>query len=103
LGDQFKIFHWVDVPPEIAIFELDKTSIFPLFYRHISTIKSLISSVPQDFAEVDTRGRDCTWYAQPGLCNTDGEFYTPSALTPAATVGWRFGGFFAGTMLIFMD
>ena len=31
--------------------------------------------------QVDTRGRDCTWYAQPGVCNTDGEFYTPSALT----------------------
>ncbi|CAK9028284.1 Uncharacterized protein SCF082_LOCUS18288 [Durusdinium trenchii] len=27
---------------------------------------------------VDTRGRACDWYAQPGVCNTDGEFYTPS-------------------------
>jgi len=27
---------------------------------------------------VDTRGRACDWYAQPGVCATDGEFYTPS-------------------------
>ena len=30
-------------------------------------------------SQVDTYGRACDHYAQPGVCDTDGEFYTPSA------------------------
>ena len=38
-------------------------------------------SRPHRCFQVDTRGRACDWYAQPGVCATDGEFYTPSPRT----------------------
>ena len=47
-----------------------------------------IHQPPFDTDQVDTRGRACDWYAQPGVCATDGEFYTPSLKTQRC---WWFG------------